>query len=162
MMKKTISHSLLLASAFLVLTAQKCGETKYEYTSETVIEMAKTGCFGECPSYSFTLKGDGQSTFNGRQFVPLEGAHSRTFAADTTNAFFSELLALDLFKYENEYTDPNVMDLPTTYLTFMHEGKKKKIKLYYDYPEELEKLAERIQALAFSKGWTGSGGSSAP
>jgi hypothetical protein len=46
-----------------------------------------------------------------------------------------------------------VTDLPTTYLTFEHEGKQKKIKLYYGYPEELGTIVEQLQEVALTKGW---------
>ena len=65
---------------------------------------------------------------------------------------FSRLIEADLYQYEREYTD-NVTDLPTTYLTFEHEGKQKKIKLYYGYPEELGTIVEQLQEVALTKGW---------
>lgn len=155
-MKKTLSLSLALVSLLLVLTAAKCGKDKYEYTEESSIEIVKTPCFGSCPVYNFSILGNGQATYNGRRFVELEGQHSRLFPADTTNFIFDTFIEANLFQYENEYSE-NVTDLPTTYLTFRHEGKTKKIKLYYGYPEELKTLADKLQELAFSKGWTGGG-----
>ncbi|MCI4648262.1 DUF6438 domain-containing protein [Phaeodactylibacter sp.] len=151
-MKSPIRLTLMLASAFLLFTAQKCGSGKYEYEPTTSIEIAKTGCFGQCPTYVFSLKGDGSATFNGRRFVEPEGEHHRTYSADTTNMVFSRLIEADLYQYEREYTD-NVTDLPTTYLTFEHEGKQKKIKLYYGYPEELGTIVEQLQEVALTKGW---------
>lgn len=151
-MKRPIRLTLLLATAFLLFTAQKCGSGKYEYEPTTYVEISKTGCFGECPTYTFALKGDGSATFNGRRFVKPEGQHYRTYSADTTNAVLSRLVEADLYQYKREYTD-NVTDLPTTYLTFEHEGKQKKIKLYYGYPEELGALVDQLQEVALTEGW---------
>ena len=151
-MKKSIQHGILLALAFLLLTAQKCNKDKYEYTENSVIEIVKTPCFGSCPEYSFRIKGNGEAAYNGKRFVELEGEHSRTFSADTVNYLFNTFVKADLWKYDNEYTE-QVTDLPTTYLSFEHEGKSKKIKMYYGYPEELANLANMLQELAFSKGW---------
>ncbi len=151
-MIRAIQNSILLALAFLLLTAEKCSKDKYQYTEESVIEMVKTPCFGSCPVYSFSIKGNGEATYNGKRFVELEGEHTRTFSPDTTNLLFNTFVEADLWQYENEYTE-QVTDLPTTYLSFTHEGKNKRIKLYYGYPEELKNLTEKLQELAFSKGW---------
>lgn len=138
--------------AFLLLTAQQC-EPDYKYTADTVVEISKTACFGKCPVYSFSLKGDGSATYDGKRFVDLEGQHKRTFSADTVNAVFEALIEADLYQYEDEYTD-QVTDLPTTYLRIQHEGREKQIKLYYGYPKELEEIADRLQKLAFTGGWS--------
>ncbi len=147
----TSSGLVLLAVSFLLFTAQKCNED-YKYPEETMVKISKTACFGECPVYSFTLQGDGQATFNGKRFTELEGPHRRTYSADTTNTVFKEMIGMDLYQYESEYTD-QITDLPTTYLTFQHEGREKEIKLYYGFPKELEDLANRLQELAFAEGW---------
>lgn len=144
----------MLSCAFMLFTAQKCSKNKYDYTPETSIEMSKTGCFGQCPVYTFKLSGDGMASYNGRRFVELEGEHSRQYAADTTNAVFKQLVEMDLFQYQNEYTD-NVTDLPTTYIVFTHEGRTKKMKLYYGFPEELDQMMTQLQEVAFAKGWDG-------
>lgn len=154
-MKQTVRASLYLAAAFLLFSAEKCNEG-YRYSDQTMVEMSKTACFGRCPVYTFTLHGDGSATFNGKRFVEPEGKHSRTFAADTVNTVFKELIQADLYQYEDEYTD-QVTDLPTTYLTFKHDGKEKKIKLYYGFPKELEALAGRLHELAMTNGWKGEG-----
>lgn len=151
-MKKTISFSVLLASAFLLFTAAKCGKDKYQYTEESAIEIVRTPCFGSCPSYSFNIKGNGAAAFEGKQFVELEGKYARTFPPDTANYIFDTFIEANLWQYENEYTE-QVTDLPTTYLSFKHAGKTKRIKLYYGFPEELETLADKLQELAFSPGW---------
>ena len=152
-MKSPIRLTLFLASAFMFFTAQKCGSGKYEFEPTTSVEIVKTGCFGQCPTYNFELKGDGSAVFNGRRFVEPEGQNYRSFSADTTNAIFTRLVEADLYQYEREYSDANVTDLPTTSLTFEHEGKQKKIKLYYGSPKELEEIVEQLQEVAFSKGW---------
>ena len=154
-MKRLLRLGVWLAAAMLLFTAQKCGE-KYRYSKDTMVEVSKTACFGRCPVYTFTLHGDGSATFNGKRFVEPEGQHRRTYAADTVNAVFKELIQADLYQYEDEYTD-QVTDLPTTYLTFKHEGKEKKIKLYYGFPKELEALASRLHELAMTDGWKGEG-----
>ena len=151
-MERGISFSILLVSATLLFTAGKCDKNKYEYTESSVIEIARTPCFGHCPAYNFSIKGNGEASYEGKHFVELEGKHSRTFPADTVNAIFNTFVEADLWQYKNEYVE-EVTDLPTTYLSFSHNGKIKKIKMYYGYPKELDNLANKLQELAFSQGW---------
>ena len=151
-MKKGIQNTMLLGLAFLLLTAQKCSKDKYSFTETSVIEIVKTPCFGSCPEYSFKIKGNGEAVYKGKRAVELEGEHTRTFSADTVNYLFTTFVEANLWQYENEYTE-QVADLPTTYLSFEHEGKAKRIKMHYGYPEGLEMLADKLQELAFSKGW---------
>jgi hypothetical protein len=141
-----------MSLAFVLFTAGKCSKDKYEYTESTYVEMATTGCFGTCPVYLFSMKGNGMATFNGKMNIKPEGEHSRTFPADTTNAVFNRLLEADLYQYENEYSD-DVTDLPTTYLTFSHEGKKKKIKMYYGVPKDLKAATEELKSFVLSADW---------
>ena len=155
-MNKILSRTTLFALAALLLMASKCDEQnnkKYRYTDATSVEIVKTACFGSCPVYTFKVMGNGQAEYEGKRFVDLEGKHTRTYAIDTTNILFDRLMEADLWSYENEYTD-NVTDLPTTYLTFVHEGKQKKMKLYFGVPEELKAITKELEALAFAKGWT--------
>ena len=151
-MRQGIQNGILLALSFFLLTAQKCSKEKYEHTENSVIEIVKTPCFGSCPEYSFKIKGNGMAEYNGKRSVELEGTHVRTFPPDTANYVFNAFVDANLWQYKNEYTE-QVTDLPTTYLSFTHEGKTKRIKMYYGYPEELENLANMLQELAFSKGW---------
>ena len=143
---------MLLASAFLLFTAGKCGKNKYQFTEESVIEMSRTPCFGSCPAFDFSMKGNGEAAYEGKHFVELEGKHTRIFPPDTINYIFTTLVDADLWQYKNEYSE-QVTDLPTTYLSFRHDGKTKRIKMYYGYPKELETLADMLQELAFSQGW---------
>jgi hypothetical protein len=151
-MNTILSKSVIIALGFTLFVAGKCSKNSYDYTAETSIEIVKTACFGSCPVYNFVVKGDGTSEYNGKRFVDLEGTHTRTFSADTTNMIFSRLIEADLWQYKNEYTD-EVTDLPTTYLTFKHEGKQKKMKLYFGVPEDLKAISKELEALAFTDGW---------
>ena len=153
-MKRLLIPSMLLFGSFLLFIAAKCGDKKYKYTEETSINMTKTACFGSCPVYTFSIKGNGQASYNGRQYVELEGQFDRVFPPDTTNFIFDTFIKANLEQYKDDYSEP-VTDLPTTFLLFKHGGKSKQIRLYYGYPEELQALTDKLQELAFSKGWPG-------
>lgn len=152
-MSKTLNKTILFSLTALLFLSAKCGSGKYEYPAETSVEMIKTGCFGSCPSYNFKLKGDGTATINGRTFVDYEGEHYRTYGADTTNMIFEQLIAADMEQYKKVYDDKNVTDLPTTYITFKHEGQQKKIKMRIGFPKELGAMVDQLNEIALTKGW---------
>lgn len=114
--------------------------------------MSKTPCFGTCPEYSFVIDGKGNATYEGKKYVKLEGIHELNFHPETVNELFKAFEEADFWAFEDEYTD-NIADLPTTYITFTHDGKSKKIKDYYNAPEQLKDLEKKVEALIESTLW---------
>lgn len=146
---------LILSLLFFLFTAEKCEQVnteQYQYPAESSISMEKTGCYGSCPIYTITIHADGRAEYNGRRFVKKEGAYRKTFSPKQTNALFQAFDSAGLHSYQDEYTAP-VTDLPYTYLSWVHEGRTKKITLYYDFPEKLDGLAKLVASFAESEGW---------
>ena len=129
--------TILLISCFLFGNWQ-CTDP-FNYSLSSKIEMSKTPCFGACPEYSFVIDGKGNATYEGKKYVKLEGVHELNFHPETVNELFKAFEESNFWDFEDEYTD-NIADLPTTYITFTHDGKSKKIKDYYNAPEKLKGL----------------------
>jgi hypothetical protein len=148
--------AIILLSTFLLFTSEKCSEKqsdKYLYGEDDAVEMSKTVCFGSCPVYNISIKGNGAARYEGIRFVKKEGNFGKKFSAQETNALFNAFEKSDFWSFQDEYTE-EVTDLPTTFLTFRHKGKEKKIRMYFGYPEELETLAGYVAKMAESEGWT--------
>jgi len=144
-MKNTV---LLLALAFLMVA---CDSKKYNATSS--IKMKKDPCFGFCPVYIFTIDGTGSATFNGERNVDKEGNWTRTLSPEETSALFQAFGNAKFWDFEEEYTD-SMTDLPTTWITFSHQGQTKTIKDYYGAPEALKNLEKMVEDIAESgEGW---------
>ncbi len=114
--------------------------------------MSKTACFGACPVYEFKIDGKGKATYEGLKFVELEGKHEMDYPPETVNDLFKAFAEADFWSFEDEYTD-QIADLPTTYLTFTHDGKTKKIKDYYNAPEKLKALEKKVEAIVETTLW---------
>lgn len=142
----------LVAIVFIAWSCKEKGTSNYRYKAESVIEMRTTPCYGRCPVYSVSIDGLGMANYEGKRFVDREGKHKKQFNAQETNDIFKTFEELDLWKYKDEYVG-DVTDLPTTYLTFTHNGKTKKIRMYYDVPAELRALAKQVEEMTKTEGW---------
>ena len=147
-----------LSILLLSLSLLSCGLFKKkastdELTAESVIKMKTGPCFGTCPVYTFTLNGLGEATYEGQRFVKKEGTWKKEFTTEETKALFVEFQKLDFFGYDDEYT-ANVTDLPTTWLTYTHDGRTKTIRCYYDVPKELQELIAKVDEASNTERWT--------
>ena len=133
-------------------TAEKC-ENPDALHAESIITIKRTPCFGQCPSYEFSINGLGEANYKGEMFVEKKGNYTKTFTQHQTEGLFKAFYNANFQDFEDEYFNDQIMDLPTTTLTLSHNGQTKSIKLQYDYPDELSRLAELTQSYAFSDGW---------
>jgi hypothetical protein len=141
----------LLLTGWLVLACNASKKT-YQYPLDSRIEMSKGPCYGSCPVFKISIDGTGQATFEGTRFVKKMGPHARQLAAEETNALFQAFIDSDFWSFEDRYTAP-VSDLPTTFLTFTHEGQSKKIQCYFDVPQPLLDLITQVDSVAFNGDW---------
>ena len=151
---KNILALILIAS---VLMASKCkrdgGDTDSKLTNSSSITIQKTGCFGTCPTYTFTIDGSGKGIYQGERFVLVSGKKQKQFSAEETSALFKSFSETDFWSYEDVYTDERIADLSTTFLTYTHGGQTKKIRLQYQFPEKLEQLTKMTESFANSENW---------
>lgn len=134
---------------FAVLFLISCESNPY---ANSVIEMNTTPCFGACPEYDITINGTGLATYNGKRYAPRAGNFTKQLTAEETKTLFDAFVAADFFAFEDEYTS-TISDLPTTFISFSHEGQTKKIKDYYGAPDKLDDLENRVEAIGKSEGW---------
>lgn len=75
----------LLSAALLFVGLAACqattgdeapaGETPRDPSPMHYVKISEGPCFGACPIYDFTLRGDGQVTFHGTRFTTTTGQH---------------------------------------------------------------------------------------
>ena len=148
-MKKLI---FTLSIISFTLINWSCETDPFIFPESSFIEMSKTPCFGKCPTYSIKIDGKGNSTYDGKQNVKLEGKHEMNFPPDHVNELFQAFADGNFWDYEDEYTD-NISDLATTYITFSHDGQTKKITDYYGSPQSLKDLEKRVEKLLETLVW---------
>lgn len=132
-----------------------CSNSKkaHNRASNPVFIIQQTACFGECPVYIMKIYKNGLVEYNGEMFVEKEGLYEKTISEQKVKELIAKFNDAAFFSFEDEYTT-NITDLPTTFTTFNHDGKSKKIKNYHGAPDELKELESELRKIAESDdGW---------
>jgi len=115
-----------------------------------VITIKRTPCFGTCPDYDVTMRGDGTVTYEGRSNVRIAGEHTWKVDPAAVRALAREMQEAGYFELQDEYT-AHVTDLPTTYTSLTIGPRTKTVKNYFKAPEKLRDLENRIDVVTDAK-----------
>ena len=127
-----------------------CAGTKTISEEDLLIEMKRTPCFGACPVYTVRIAKNGKGLFEGVENVEKIGKFIFTLSPDEIAELESAFEQAGFYQLKKIY-NAEVSDLPTTYLTYNKDGRRKKIMDYYGAPEKLKSLENRIETLVLSK-----------
>lgn len=114
-----------------------------------LISIRKTPCFGDCPVYEVTISKDGKVTYNGINFVNEKGVKEFQLSEKELKKLNEKLSKKDFSEFAEEYNNPRITDLPSTYIT--HGGKQIHIRLWKDIPDELADVHEYIEGILLDK-----------
>jgi hypothetical protein len=135
-------------TAIVLLLAAGCARAAQTTPSEPVeITLQRTVCFGTCPDYSVTLKGDGTVLYTGRQFVKTPGEHTWKIEPAAVRALAREMEAAGFFELQDAYT-AMMTDNPTTFTTLTIGTRTKKVKDYVAGPPKLKDIEARIDEVS--------------
>jgi ankyrin repeat protein len=125
--------------------------------SKVTITLRRTGCFGNCPSYSVAVSTDG-IVFNGHGFVVAAGKHTdRADAdADEVRKLAKKFAAADFYSMDAKYT-AGVTDHPAYLLTISIDGNTKQVEDYVGswegMPAVITELEDEVDAFARTQRW---------
>jgi len=144
---------LALALSVLLPAVGEAASPKPQAKAEEdpiVITIKRTPCFGTCPDYDVTMRGDGTVTYEGRSNVRIAG--ERTWKVDpaAVRALAREMQEAGYFELQGEYS-AHVTDLPTTYTSLTIGTRSKTVKNYFKAPEKLRDLENRIDLVSDAK-----------
>jgi hypothetical protein len=117
---------------------------------DLLIEMQKTPCYGFCPVYTLKIAKNGKGLFEGVENVEKTGLFSFSLSPEELKELQNAFQSTGFYGLKNIYAE-EISDLPTTYLTYIKDGRRKKIMDYYGAPEKLRELENRIEKLVLSK-----------
>src|SRR5258705_4375329 len=133
--------SILMAGGATTGVAQTSQAEPIEITIE------RTPCFGMCPEYKVTIRGDGTVTYTGRQYVRVTGDRTWTIDPAAVRALAREMEAAGYFELQDEYTS-RMTDHPTTRTSLTIGARSKKVSDYISGPQKLKDLEQRIDDVA--------------
>ena len=146
---------------------------------EVVITLVRSACYGSCPAYQVTIRGDGLVHFTTgtspidavdgvhRQFarssgVLLPGTHEDRVPPEAVNTLLKQFEAADFWRLKDEYRYP-VTDVPTQVVTLAVGDRSKTVVDYMGtragMPQAAADLEDAIDRVAGTDRWvTGSPG----
>jgi hypothetical protein len=123
---------------------------------DVVITLERTVCFGACPDYTLTIQGDGTFTYEGRQFVKIEGTRTTTISKEKIRQLLSEFQSVDYFSLNDSYEEFGATDMPSAITSLTINGKTKTVRHYhgdFSAPEQLTELENKIDETVNSDQW---------
>jgi hypothetical protein len=106
-------------------------------SDETIITLERTRCYGPCPVYKVTLKGDGTVTFEGKMIVKSVGTFTSYIDPEEVRRLVEEFKKVDYFSLQDKYTGRKDgclewwTDNPSAITSIKVDGKEKSITHYY-------------------------------
>ena len=132
-----------------------------DHADQVLITLERTSCYGECPVYKITIRGDGSVDYQGYKFVRVTGKQKAKVNASDVEILLHEFQDINFVGLDDDYstiknsdgTVSVVTDLPTTIVSLAVGGRSKEVADYVGAPEKLKVLEKRIDELAGSKRW---------
>lgn len=138
---------ILAALLFAACTETPAGGTGTSGGADTPraisISLTRTPCFGICPSYRVTLKGDGKVRYEGDCFVDVKGVKDYAVDAAEVEKLARAFEAADFFSLRDEYRG-EITDNPTQILSVTIGDRTKTVT---DYAGRLAGMPESVTEL---------------
>jgi len=117
-------------------------------------ELERTPCFGKCPTYKISVYQSGYVVYNAVRWVKDTGLFY-TFITPQQMEGISEMAKKTGFAaMKDDYHDPNITDVPTTFTSFRVNGKIKRIdNTFGDPPQELIDFEKYIDSVFAETRW---------
>lgn len=143
---------LISCSKETVKSDKESGSSEASEKDSTSIIYSKTACYGKCPVYTMTINGDGSVVFEGKENIDKIGKYSLQLTAGEMDSLISAFEESRFFELNDRYYE-DYTDLPTTFITFTHKSRTKKIVDYYGAPKRLKILESKIEEIVKKDGW---------
>jgi len=130
-----------------------------------VIKLARTGCFGSCPSYEVKVHGDGTVRYKGESYVVILGDHHWSVPQENVRELVKLFREADYYSLRDEYS-AEMTDNPLYTSSIQIDGKSKTVKDYVGViigmPLEVSDLESAIDRLSEVQRWTRGNADTAP
>jgi ankyrin repeat protein len=123
--------------------------------SNITITLARSGCYGTCPSYRLTIHNE-HIVFEGHGYVVAFGRHTDNARLEEVRALARQFIAADFYSMEASYR-AGVTDNPTYVLSIDIDGSKKEVNDYVGawvgMPAAIGDLEDAVDNFARTNRW---------
>lgn len=138
--------------------------------STIAITFERTGCYGTCPSYLLTIKGDGTVQYTGRDNVKVKETREGTIKLGAIRGLLSEFARANFLSISDDYSSEKCKcgfctDLPSAIVGLRVKGATQAVNHYYGCrcaPRSLFGLETAIDKSVNVEQWTGDVSKSGP
>jgi hypothetical protein len=142
-------RAILLLSVLFSLSPRS---TVQDPRNDIQITLERTICFGRCPIYRVTIRGDGSVTYEGWKFVKVEGTHGKKIPAAKVQELVRAFTDIDFFNLKDVYdseinADGSMMtptDMPMIITSLTLNGRTKRVEDSFGAPQKLRVLERKI------------------
>jgi hypothetical protein len=118
--------------------------------------LERTGCFGTCPAYRVTVRGDGSAEYEGGGFVDVTGKHAFAVPSEGVASLVAQAARDDLWSTRESYAGP-ITDQPSYILTMRVGATTHRIEDYAGsmagMPGAVSAMEDAIDRLAHMEQW---------
>lgn len=143
---------LLIALTTIACKSKKTMATADASEAQQVLELTKTPCFGTCPSFTLKVYDNGLAVLDGKKYLKHIGLSHMMLSDKQMSMLMNRCDDAKLFSLKSDYTE-RVMDLPTTTLTYIKDGKTKKIGGNMNFPDGFKNVVETCMKIVEMDGW---------
>jgi hypothetical protein len=155
-----IAQATVMALAVSVSLSAALAQTE-SVPDDVVIRLERTSCFGECPVYTVSIDAKGNVTYDGANFVRVEGRQTDRIPVSRVLAILDIADRIGFFDLRDRYrtirnpdgTETMVTDMPTAFVTITRAGRSKRVEDYLGAPRGLKELEQQIDETARTKRW---------
>jgi hypothetical protein len=134
-------------------TAEEKSEVTKNERKQEVLNFKRTSCFGRCPVYKFRVYADKSCELDAQLFFVVEGAHKGQLTQAQYDHIIAKVGEINFFELQDEYDNPLVQDIATTFITVTLDSQSKSIKSRYRAPATLRDFSTEIHELAKGLKW---------
>jgi hypothetical protein len=123
------------------------------------IELSRGPCFGNCPSYSLTLHGDGLVEYHGTRFVRVKEKQTARISTEQVMQVLRDLDRMNFFTVEDRALQWG-FDSPSVSISVSVDGRQKRVTtdgiyvVKWNGPKaRILQIAHEIDTIAGSKQW---------
>jgi len=128
-------------------------EAAENQTKPITLYYERTACFGTCPIFRFTVYSDNSCLYEGDNFVEMVGKYTGKADRDEVIKVVDMAERIGFDKFQNEYDNPFIMDIPAVVTQVNTDGKKKSMLDRYQGPSTAHSLYEAFDELILSIEW---------
>ena len=128
------------------------GVSHRTWADSVIIGLERTGCFGSCPSFKFSISENGYAYYKGFAFVDLEGEYQTRVDQSFIQAILQKSKDYGYQSFKEFYWEP-ITDVPTSYSIIEDNTMRHHVLNQSEAPQDLIDLEAFIESEMKDLNW---------